>query len=368
MNLTDSVQKMLATVLVLSLIFSNLCYGRFNYLKTKANNGRFGSEGRARIVNGMPTTTEKWPWIVSLRLEQLTNDHDMDKHFCGGSIIRRTKPAAILTAAHCVEWLDSQKSEMGKSWNVWVDIGRDDVSFENYIQYVNHDSTLYDSYKMIEYVYHENITYDSYYKNTAIEDVGIVFIDVELPQRQSIITLNTEIDLLSDGDDLIVIGYGVDAWKGELTDTLEQTDLKFINDTACNIGIDKFFVENWPIENYTAFLDAIGIEYGNMDQYPYNIIQCQECVLCAIGSNTDACNGDSGSPLIIGSNFDNAIQVGIVSFGFECNAQGVPAQYTDVAYYYQWIQHALSDYQNSDTAKYNSLIISSVCVVIIVLV
>lgn len=146
---------------------------------------------------------------------------------------------------------------------------------------------------------------------------------------------------------MIVIGYGLDQWKGELTETLEQTDLEFINDTACNIGIDRFFVENWPIENYTEFLSAIGIQYGNIDQYPYNIIQCQQCVLCTVGINGDACNGDSGSPVIIGTNKDNAVQVGIVSFGFECAVPGIPAQHTDVAYYYQWIQNVL----NSNTEE-----------------
>lgn len=97
-------------------------------------------------MNGIPTTTDKWPWIVSLRIK--IND-DYDEHFCGGSIIRRSKPAAILTAGHCVEWLDAApyNTSWGKSWDVWIDIGRDDVSL-NDTEYLIHDDTLYDSYKM----------------------------------------------------------------------------------------------------------------------------------------------------------------------------------------------------------------------------
>ena len=58
-----------------------------------------------------------------------------------------------------------------------------------------------------------------------------------------------------------------------------------------------------------------------------------------------------GSPLITGTNSNNAIQIGVVSYGFECNANykrsnstfNVPAQYTDIAHYSEWIQRVLQE-------------------------
>ena len=337
-------------MLLIALVLTNVC----------CYHNRLTAES-AKIVNGIATSTNEWPWIVSLRMQHVYNDYN--EHFCGGSIIRRSKPAAILTAAHCIEWIDPIISNMGTTWNIWIDINRDHVSFPNNATY---DST-YDSYKMIHYVYHENITYDPYYENIVIEDVAVIFIDEELPETQEIIRLNSDIGLLKNGDDLIAFGYGADDWNTQiLTDTLEMAQLKYINDTICNIGVDEWFMNNWNIDNYTLFLDAIGIEYGNMNEYPYNIILCEECVICAVGENSDSCNGDSGSPLIYGTNSKDAIQVGIVSFGFECNTDGTPAQYTDVAYYYQWIQYALNDV--SDSVSCASLFFPYVCSMIVAII
>ena len=281
-----------------------------------------------RIVNGIPTSTSNWPWVVSIRLKNAQNN----RHICGGSIIRRSEPAAILTAAHCIDWLHSLKG----SYEIWIDINRDDI---------NGDDAVYESYKMSKYMYHPNISYDPS-EQTGINDIGIIFIDTELPFSQNIISLNADTEWVQSGDDdLIVLGYGWDDFGTKVsTETLEQTTLTFVNDTECNADLDRYFAENWSVENYTIFLQGFGIEYGNVDDMPYDILKCQECVMCAVGDDTDSCNGDSGSPLVKldeDSNVTDYVQVGIVSFGFECNVEGTPGVYTDVAYYFEWIEKEL---------------------------
>ena len=131
------------------------------------------------------------------------------------------------------------------------------------------------------------------------------------------------------------IGYGWDSWHTQqLTETLEQTTLAVVDDTACNVAIAEYLTQTWSPSNYTAFLTALGIDPQNTEEEPPNILQCTDCIICAVGkyvysraafqdivlnphvslcSDTDSCNGDSGSPLITGSNMDNAIQIGVVS-------------------------------------------------------
>lgn len=64
--------------------------------------------------------------------------------------------------------------------------------------------------------------------------------------------------------------------------------------------------------------------------------------LCAGGVNiTDACNGDSGGPLLADHIEDGTlkyIQYGIVSFGPRiCARENFPTTYTNVAAYMEWI-------------------------------
>jgi len=60
--------------------------------------------------------------------------------------------------------------------------------------------------------------------------------------------------------------------------------------------------------------------------------------ICAYFANTDSCQADSGGPLIkTGTNS----QVGIVSWGYGCN-WGVPAIYTKVGLYSQWINDIIT--------------------------
>ena len=65
------------------------------------------------------------------------------------------------------------------------------------------------------------------------------------------------------------------------------------------------------------------------------ILSSQICAGLMKGG-VDACQGDSGGPLVCYS--DNVWKLaGVVSYGFGCAAPGVPAVYTNVAAYDDWI-------------------------------
>ncbi|KAI8042158.1 hypothetical protein M5D96_003460, partial [Drosophila gunungcola] len=77
-----------------------------------------------------------------------------------------------------------------------------------------------------------------------------------------------------------------------------------------------------------------------------NSFNLPESLMCAGGDlNKDTCTGDGGSALFcpIGAE-DSGLyeQVGIVNWGMECGHQDVPATYTNVAMFRQWIEDQLS--------------------------
>ncbi|KAI8043126.1 hypothetical protein M5D96_004452 [Drosophila gunungcola] len=75
--------------------------------------------------------------------------------------------------------------------------------------------------------------------------------------------------------------------------------------------------------------------------------QLPASMICAGGElNQDACTGDGGSALFCPIGEDDSglyEQVGIVNWGIECGLKDVPATYTDVAQFRDWIvEHLLS--------------------------
>ena len=50
----------------------------------------------------------------------------------------------------------------------------------------------------------------------------------------------------------------------------------------------------------------------------------------------DSCQGDSGGPLA-----QNGVQIGVVSWGYQCAKQGYPGVYANVAVLRSWIDSAL---------------------------
>uniref|UniRef100_A0A4W2GJM5 Serine protease 44-like n=1 Tax=Bos indicus x Bos taurus TaxID=30522 RepID=A0A4W2GJM5_BOBOX len=59
---------------------------------------------KMRIIGGMPAPDRKWPWQVSLQIN--------NEHVCGGSLIA---PQWVLTAAHCIFGFEEYTVRMGST-------------------------------------------------------------------------------------------------------------------------------------------------------------------------------------------------------------------------------------------------------------
>eukprot|EP01084_Bolivina_argentea_P316130 547907_1 len=267
----------------------------------------------ARIVNGIVTTPQDYPFIASLIIDY--GSGYVSYSFCGGSILRKSSPALILTAAHCV-WNNTE--------DLLVDLYQSDQ--DAYISASNN----YTQWTVLGYIIHED------YNTTILDnDIAILVLDADLttiPKLAAVdlpTSVTTEVECCSINEDLQVIGYGADYSEGPATDTLEYTNLYFVDRDVCNL--------NLTVYNYEYY-------YGETPDYKLNDPEVQTYatsnMICANGDNTDSCQGDSGGPLIITG---TTTQVGLVSFGYGCN-EGIPGIYTNLGLYVDWITEIEEEY------------------------
>ena len=271
-----------------------------------------------RIVNGIPTTASRFPFIAAIGV--------MSRGFypiCGGSILRKEYPAIILTAAHCL-------SRYHKQYEYRVELYDNDVRVDG-----NDDPGNYTQWKVLCTIWHKSFnitTYDN--------DIGLLFLDADLslPKYKNYgeIIIPDNITHWNDSccydhELLTIIGYGRSEHgdNAAFTETLEYAHVEYMNKTICNIELTEWYIDNYNVStNFTV---------NNTNYWEFAL----DSQICAIGDNDDACQGDSGGPLMRnGSN----IQIGIISTGFGCN-EGIPAIYTNLGLFNDWINHTIDSFQ-----------------------
>jgi len=234
-------------------------------------------ERRPRIHGGYDTNEERHLYAhVNLKWQE-------EGHQCGGSLVA---PDIVLTAAHCFGAYD--KIEIGK--------------------YEKNDLTDISE----EFEADFDIVHPDYDEVTTRFDIMLI----KLNGRSTLakpVRINRDETIPSNGSMLTVIGMGYNA-NWELPDVFQEASVRYqINDQCDDI-----------VDEYGITLDG--------DLYPD--------MLCAGFDGRDSCYGDSGSPLIQkGDNDDEDIQIGVVSWGYEC-AGTLPGIYSRLSYLpiYNFIQ------------------------------
>uniref|UniRef100_A0A1E1WVX9 Putative serine proteinase chymotrypsin-like protein n=1 Tax=Tityus obscurus TaxID=1221240 RepID=A0A1E1WVX9_TITOB len=235
------------------------------------------------VVGGTNSIKDSWPWMVSLHKKTAVGL----SYQCGGSIFKNNY---ILTAAHCFDFISSTK----KPSDFIIKIGgnkRDEGK----------------DYKITKIKIHPNYKSGQYYN-----DIAILKLDSSIPNFTAICMPSKQEKY--GRKPVKVIGWGLTSFAGRPADALQEADLNIIPNRQCNDSYSRLLTGPFPKGITSTFLCA-GLTSGGKD----------------------ACQEDSGSPLMMLNKFKWKI-VGIVSFGYQCAVRGYPGVYTKVSSYLNWIK------------------------------
>ena len=211
----------------------------------------------------------------------------------------------LLTASHCVEGVSPQQLK--------INVGEYDLS------------NGAKSVKAVKRIYmHADYQLDVELNN----DIALIEL-VESVNNPAItlIDLAATEQFVIENSSVTVVGWGgregYEANGGptsDFPDKLHQVDLQLHTNDECKSIL---------AQSYTN---------GFEGTFTVNDIDITDAMICASipGGGKGSCQGDSGGPLMINTN-EGWQQVGIVSWGIGCAADGFPGVYTRTAFFSDWI-------------------------------
>ncbi|XP_034853426.1 serine protease 44-like [Mirounga leonina] len=247
-----------------------------------------------RIVGGLPAAERKWPWQVSLQIN--------DRHMCGGSLIASRW---VLTAAHCIFGHVEYTAKLG------------DI-------FMKHTSRMAVEIPVQDIVIHQHYNPIGLLEN----DIALVLLEfpVNFSSHIQPVCLPKKAFMVQAGTECWVTGWGKLNETGKTGARPEEAKLNIIRYEKCNTMLQTQMETSSDI--------------------------VKEGTLCGYNAQgKDACQGDSGGPLVCELN-ETWVQVGIVSWGIGCGRRNYPGVYTEVSFYKDWVIDHLSQACSWDSAGY----------------
>lgn len=233
-----------------------------------------------KIVGGNHVQVGRYPYQVALSMTC-----SGCTQFCGGTLIAKD---IVLSAAHCANY--------GK----FALIGRHDLSAEE----AGAESIFI----------RKQIVHPGYRSDTMDNDIMLLKLD--RPSQYTPVQLDYGDENITEGTDVITMGWGTTSEGGKSSDILQEVELDIVPNDVCD---------------------------GQYTNY-----RITDSMLCAARSGKDSCQGDSGGPLIIaGSNATEDVQIGVVSWGIGCARDSFSGVYARVSQYRDFIDCVLADANNN---------------------
>jgi len=258
-----------------------------------------------RIVGGENASLGQYPWLANIGYT-ISGKVEFK---CGGSLIGKQH---VLTAAHCVSGLPDSYQFSQVRVGEWILGSNPDCEDKDFCALPPQD------FSPLQIIVHPEYNKPSRFRN----DIALVKLDRPVAENDFVAPICLPFpEFLTEPyptgleTEPEVAGWGaIDVFARRFSDILQYVHVPFAESDTC-------------AQRYKAMRVTLG-----------------DSQLCAGGrKGEDSCGGDSGSALmleVVGEReYDPRVtQVGIVSFGpRRCASKGVPAIYTKVASYLQWI-------------------------------
>ncbi|XP_029713125.1 transmembrane protease serine 2-like isoform X2 [Aedes albopictus] len=239
----------------------------------------------------------EFPWMVAL----MTETSGELKYFCGGSLIH---PAVVLTSAECLRKYRRTPSV------VTVRAGEWDMGSEL-------EPIPYQERQVKQITCHKQ-----FQPNTLLNNVALAFLEDGFNLGPTVNTICLPPQNFSVDNRVTGMGWGTTPRnRKQYQQILKSIDLPYADRDDCERTLRKA-LSNRKFQLHYSFICAGG-EPG-----------------------IDTCTGDGGSPVVYYIPDDLELRyyaVGMVSWGVGCGRSGVPAAYTNIGVFRDWIDRQMEE-------------------------
>ncbi|XP_071743980.1 transmembrane protease serine 11A [Lepeophtheirus salmonis] len=266
----------------------------------------------SRIIGGTKAS-QNYPWIIQIFVEV---PETTDTNLCSGTIISNKY---VLTAGHCFVHDENGKSTKIPKSNIKVSIlnAKDKWSLSD----IRSGKIELKNNEINKIIIHEKF---------SIEKSGAIVNDIALVKFKK---------------DFSKILEQQNKPRKFMPICLPMNQSKYVNREASIIGWGLLDFKNKSSIAFDGLKEAKVNILSNQDKRCKKIVFSNSDpskILCAYRENYDACEGDSGGPLMLKTRFPHVGMrysiIGIVSYGLKCGVREQAGVYTRISGYLNWIQ------------------------------